>query len=97
MNETTVAALRAAYGDLVVVVGKQGSTLGVSLCLSSPGEIIAGGGRDCDTDGGDEEGGHDCECENPLESNDLSEELANTDGRGEDAKVKSHGVVLRHD
>ena len=47
-----------------------------------------------DDKGGNEEGGHDGEGEDPLEGDDLSEELADTEGSAENAEGKSNGVVL---
>lgn len=52
-----------------------------------------------DTRNGDEqsknkESSHDTESEDPLEGNDLSKELPNTEGSGEDAEGKPHSVVL---
>lgn len=73
---------------------KERSTLGIGLRLSSPGKVLAGCRGNCDTDSGDEEDGHDGECKNPLEGNNLSEELANTNGCGEHAEVESNGVIL---
>lgn len=44
--------------------------------------------------GSDEEGGHDGKGKYPLEGDDLSEELADTEGGAEDAEGEAHGVVL---
>lgn len=44
--------------------------------------------------GRNEEGGHDGEGKDPLEGDDLSEELANTKGGAENAEGEADGVVL---
>jgi len=44
--------------------------------------------------GEQEQGSHDRESENPLESNDLQEELANAESCGQDGERKAHSVVL---
>lgn len=41
-----------------------------------------------------EEGCHNCECEDPLESDSLGEELTNTESSGQVAESETHGVVL---
>ena len=45
-------------------------------------------------EGGNEEDGHDGECEDPLEGDDLSEELAHAERGAEDTEGKSDRVVL---
>lgn len=51
---------------------------------------------DRDEDGGDEESCHYGESEDPLEGNDLSQELPDAERSGEDAKCETHRVILLH-
>lgn len=62
--------------------------------MALPLDILACPGRDCDKDGFDEEEGHDDEGKNPLQGNDLAEELSDANGGGKDAEGEAHGIVL---
>jgi len=48
-------------------------------------------------DGGNEEDGHDGEGKDPLEGDDLAEELTNTEGGAENAEGEAHSVILEGD
>jgi len=62
--------------------------------FSSERKLLAEDAWDCDDQGGEEEDSHDNEGKDPLECNDLGEELANADRGGQDAQCEAHGVVL---
>lgn len=93
---SALGTLNALLAHRLVVLAEERSTLGVGLHLLSPLEVFSSRSRDGDDHGGNEQGSHNGEGENPLESNNLSEELSNADGGGEHAQVETHGVVLVH-
>lgn len=59
-----------------------------------PSGVSAGCARGGNGDGQHEENRHDDKGEDPLECNDLSLELGDTNCGGQDAESKAHGVVL---
>jgi len=80
-----------------VVIQKRSSLL---VCrnnrlISANTEFLPENTWNSDKDGEDEEGSHNSKSEDPLESDDLGEELADTKRSCEDAESKAHGVVLR--
>jgi hypothetical protein len=62
--------------------------------FSPEGEFLAKDSWDCDDQGGEEENTHDDEGKDPLECDDLCEELANSDGGCQDAQREAYGIVL---
>lgn len=80
--------------SLLVVVQERSSLLVLSNNSLSSAEASTEDLGESNDNGGDEEGGHDGEGKDPLEGNDLSEELADTQGGAENTKGKANGVVL---
>jgi len=76
-----------------LVVSKQGCTLCISLGTWG-GFAPASGCGHSNYHGGDKESSHDGERKDPLEGDDLAEELGNTNGSRQDAEIEAHGVVL---
>jgi len=70
-------------GSSLLVLGDDRLSTG---CTKSTG--------DSDNDSRDEESCHDNECEDPLEGNDLSQELADTEGSSKNAERKTHRIIL---
>lgn len=66
----------------LVVVQKRSSLLisWNNSTLSSEVDFFAEDAGNCNHEGSEEEDPHDDECENPLECNGMSEELANSNG-----------------
>jgi hypothetical protein len=77
----------------ILVVGQERSALLVGRGSASSRLASAKSGNG-DHDSRDEQDGHDGKGEDPLEGNDLAEELRDTDGGGEDAEREPDGVVL---
>lgn len=80
-----------------LVISEKRSSLPVSWRrrgLLSPAVVSASGGRDRDDNGGHEQDSHDGEGEDPLERDNLSEELGDTNGGCQNAQVEAHGIVL---
>lgn len=78
-----------------LVVGKKWSTLGVlSVLRASDTNLLAKDAWNDNNKGRDEKNTHDDKGEDPLESDGLAKELADTEGSGEDGEGESHGVVL---
>lgn len=82
----------AVLGELGLV--EKGRTLGVTVGGALPLELLAGPGGYGHGDGRDKEHSHNDESEDPLQGNNLAEELRNTNGGREDAEIEAHGVVL---
>lgn len=78
----------------LVVVQERSSLLVLGNNSLASAEAAAEDLGEGDDKGGNEEGGHDGEGEDPLEGDDLSEELADTKGSAENAEGKANGVVL---
>lgn len=80
------------------LLGQQGRAFGVGLGLRlyllSPSVVAAGGSRDGDHQGGDKQSRHDGKGKDPLEGDDLAEELGNANGGGHHTEVEAHGVIL---
>lgn len=82
-------------GMIDLVVSKKRSTLHVSGSrATAPVGLAASPGGHSDGERGNEEDRHDDEREDPLEGDNLVEELADTDGGCEDAEGEADGVVL---
>lgn len=62
--------------------------------ISAEAKLLAKDTWDSDEESSDEESGHNGECEDPLESDGLGEELSDAEGSSEVAESESHGVVL---
>ena len=78
-----------------LVIGEKWSTLGVLRVLrASDTNLLAKDAWNDDDKSGDEKNTHDDKGEDPLESDGLAKELADTEGSGEDGEGESHGVVL---
>ena len=90
---TTLICLQRDKGG-ILVLAEEGSALSVLGRSSAPANLAASPGGNGDNDSHDEENGHDDKGKDPLEGNDLSQELRDTDGSGEHAKRESHGVIL---
>lgn len=78
----------------LVVVQKRSSLLVLGDDGLASSEATTEDLREGNDKGGNKEGGHDGESENPLECDDLSQELADAEGGAEDAEGEAHGVVL---
>jgi len=64
--------------------------------LTSEGDLLAEDAWDCDNQSREEENTHNDEREDPLECNDLDEELADSDGGCQDAQSKAHSIILEY-
>lgn len=62
--------------------------------ISANTEFLAENTWNGDQDGEHKEGSHDSKGKDPLESDDLGEELADTKRSCEDTESKAHGVIL---
>jgi len=82
----------------LMVVQKRSSLLvgGNNILLSSEADLLAENTRNSNSQGSDEENGHDYESKDPLECNGFGKELANAKSCGEDAECESHSVVLEY-
>lgn len=57
-------------------------------------KVCAKDARESDDDGRKKEGCHNNEGKDPLEGNDLSQKLTNTEGSSENAECETHRIVL---
>lgn len=73
---------------------EEGCALGVRIVPALPLKLLAGPGGHGHGDGRDEEHRHDDEGKDPLQGNNLAEELRDANRSGQDAEVEPHGVVL---
>lgn len=60
----------------------------------SPGDVSASPGGHCNKDSHDKQESHDDEGEDPLEGDDLAQELGDTNRGSEHTERESHGIVL---
>lgn len=77
----------------LLVVSKEGSTLLVGRGRSEV-DLSASRGGDGNNQSQDEEDGHDDKGKDPLEGNDLVEELSNTNRSSKNAEGETDGVIL---
>jgi len=82
------------FANYLSVVSEERSTLGVSLGLFSPTRVSASCCWNRDDNRGNKQGCHDGEGEDPLKCHNLSEELSDTNGGGENAQVETHSIIL---
>jgi len=65
--------------------------------VSAEAELLAKDARNRNQQGADEQNTHDSECKDPLQGNDLDEELTDTKCSCENGKTEAHGIVLVDD
>lgn len=87
-----VVSGRLALSSRGLVLGEERSTFGVGRAAER--DVSACPGRNGNDQGQDEQHRHDGEGEDPLEGDNLGEELADTESGSQDAQVESHGVIL---
>jgi hypothetical protein len=74
---------------------EQRRALGIRIGGALP--LLAGPGGNSDRDGSKEEDSHDDKGEDPLQGDNLTEELRDANGGGKNAEREAHGVVLVDD
>jgi len=77
-----------------VVIQERGSFLVRRHSVSSEADLLAKDAWDSDDKGAEEQSSHDRKGKDPLESDDLSQELTNTEGSCQDTECKANGIVL---
>jgi len=78
----------------LVVIQERSSLLVRRNSVSSEANLLAKDAWDSDDKGAEEQSSHDRKGKDPLESDDLSQELTNTEGSCQDTECKAHGIVL---
>jgi len=68
-----------------------------NILILSETNLLAKDAWDGNEEGSDKQGSHDGESEDPLEGDSSDEELVNTERSTDDAKSKTHGIVLVDD
>jgi len=76
------------------IVCQQWGTLTVLADNITTANVDASSIREGNNDGSNKEDGHDCECKNPLESNDGGEELGDSKSGSQDREAESQRPVL---
>lgn len=94
MTTTLVCAEKNEIG--ILLLGEEGSALLILGSSSVPADVTASPRGDSDNDGHEEKDSHDDKGKDPLEGDNLAQELRDTEGSREDAEGKSHGVILYH-
>jgi hypothetical protein len=88
-----LVSFRSRWTIQALLVREQRRTFRVLGRSSSPFSPACPGGNGND-DGLDEQNRHDDKGKDPLQGNDLAQELGNANGRGQDAEGETHGEVL---
>jgi len=78
----------------LVVIQERSSLLVRRNSVSSEADLLAKEARDSNNKGAEEQSSHDYKGKYPLESDNLSQELTNTEGSCQDTECKAHGIVL---
>lgn len=79
-----------------LLVEKRGALgIGNGLVAAAPADVAAGPDGDGNAQGRDKEDAHDDKGKDPLEGDNVTGELSDTNGGSEDGEGEAHGVILK--